>query len=108
VQLAVLHQMPMPWVMLILASAGVLLMALSLWRGFGVVRTIGFTLFLLFTAMQWLFFLVIAKSPLYTGPAQLGSPPPAFETTLADGRTFGNRDLIGDDATIILFYRGHW
>lgn len=108
VQLGVLRQTPMPWHLLILAGVGVLLMALSLWRRFGVLRTIGFVVFLLLAGGEWLFFLVISKTPLYTGPAQVGAPLPVFETTLADGRTFGNRDLSGDEATIILFYRGHW
>src|SRR5215471_4821408 len=67
-QVAGLHQTRMPWAMLALTSAGVVLMALSLVRRFSVLRTIGCIVFLALTGFQWVFLLVIARTPPYTGP----------------------------------------
>lgn len=109
VQTAVLGLMPTPWLMPALSVAGVALMGLSLCRRFGIARTIGFVFFVLLTGLEFFFVLVLGKTPLYTGPAQPGSPLPAFETTLAaDGSTLTNRNLTGDGGTVIHFYRGHW
>lgn len=105
VQLTALGQTTMPWHMLILMSVGVVLMAASLWRRFGVLRTIGVVVFGLIALLQWTFMLALSRTPEYTGPAQRGTKVPAFATTLADGRSFGNLEA-GD--TVILFYRGHW
>ena len=76
VQVAGLRQTVMPWAMLALTSVGVVLMALSLVRYFSVLRTIGCIVFLTLTGLQWAFFLVIAKSPTYTGPARTGAAGP--------------------------------
>jgi hypothetical protein len=108
VQLAGLRQTVMPWAMLALTSAGVVLMALSLVRRFSVWRTLGCIVFLAFTAFQWVFFLVIARSPAYTGPAQAGAQIPSFATQLADGRSFSNTNLSAGEDTIFLFFRGFW
>jgi hypothetical protein len=108
VQLGVLHQTVMPWANIVLPSVGVLIMALSLVRRFSIWRTLGFVFFLVLAALQWVFLLVMAKTPLYTGPAQPGSELPAFATKFADGRSFSNNDLGANDNTIFLFFRGHW
>jgi uncharacterized membrane protein YhhN len=108
VQLAGLGQTTMPWHMLILASVGVLLMAASVWRRFGVLRTIGVVVFGLLAVLEWTFFLAISRTPEYTGPALAGTKVPAFATTLADGRSFGSKNLEAGEATVILFNRGHW
>jgi hypothetical protein len=107
VQMGVLGQTSMPWAFLGLTSAGVLLMALSLVIRFGILRTIGTAVFALVTGAAWFMVFVGAKTPEYTGPAQVGTPAPAFEVALADGRSFTNKDLA-DGNTIVLFYRGHW
>lgn len=107
VQLKALGQTKMPWLMLILTAVGVVLMAGSLTRQFTILRSVGVAIFLLLTIAEWVFFLVIARTPTYAGPER-GSPLPNFETTLAGGKTFSNRDLPGDGATVILFFRGHW
>ncbi len=108
VQVVGLRQAVMPWAMLALTSAGVVLMATSLVRRFSIARTIGCVVFLALTGFQWLFFLVIAKTPPYTGPAQTGARPPAFTAKLADGRPFSNADLGGGQDTVLLFFRGFW
>lgn len=108
VQLLVLHWTVMPWLSLGLVSAGVLLMVLSLVQRFSILRTLGTVLFALPAGMMWLFLLVLARTPHYDGPAQVGAKLPEFETKLADGSTFRNADLAGAGGTIFLFFRGHW
>jgi hypothetical protein len=103
-----LGQTPMPWYLPILASLGVVLMAVSVWRRRGVLRSIGVVLFLALAGLEWTFFVALSKSPEYTGPAQTGTKAPPFETTLADGRSFSNMDFATGDATVLLFFRGHW
>ena len=96
-----------PWPTFALASLGVVLMGVSVWRRFGIFRALATAVFLLMTGFQFVLFFVIAKTPAYEGPAQVASKIPAFETTLADGRLFSNSDLAKEN-TIFLFFRGRW
>jgi hypothetical protein len=98
----------MPWYLPGLTSAGILLMAASAWQRRGILRIGGLILFLVVCGLQWFFFVVVAKTPVYTGPAQVGKKLPAFATTLADGVSFTERDLESGSSTVMLFYRGHW
>jgi hypothetical protein len=108
VQVFVLRQTVMPWAMLVLTSAGVALMVLSLVRRFGILRAIGSVVFLALTVLFWVFVLVIARSPTYTGPAQSGTQVPVFATKLADGKSFSNADLAAGEDTVFVFFRGFW
>jgi hypothetical protein len=108
VQLGGLHQTVMPWALLGLTSAGALLMVLSLVRCFSILRALGSIVFLALSGFLWVFLLVIARSPAYTGPAQAGAPVPSFATKLADGRSFSSTDLAAGEETIVLFFRGFW
>src|SRR5262245_16724076 len=92
-----------PWFMPILATIGVLLMVLSLWRKFGVVRGIGLLVFLVACAGEWFFFLYMIPTPQYAGAAQRNAMVPAFEATLADGSTFTNKDVAKGRSTVMLF-----
>jgi hypothetical protein len=101
-------QLWMPWYTPILASAGVLLMLVSVVQRPGIFRIAGLMLFALLCAAQWFFMLVGARSPEYTGPAQAGAKIPAFATALADGQPFTDKDLAKDQRTLLVFYRGRW
>jgi hypothetical protein len=94
--------------MLILVSLGALLMASSLFVRFSVARTFGTVVFLSLAGMIWVFFVMLARVPDYTGPAQVGNAVPAFEVALANGKKFSNRDLADGQGTILLFNRGRW
>jgi hypothetical protein len=73
----------------------------SIWRWTAVV------IFTLFAAFQW-WALLAMRLPAYTGPVKDGQPFPAFATTLADGSSFTQADLQGDQNTVMVFFRGHW
>jgi uncharacterized membrane protein len=108
VQLAVLQITTMPWALLILTTVGALLMVASLVVRFSVMRAFGSVVFLVLTVVIWVFMLVIARTPDYTGPAQVDSAVPAFEVALADGKMFSSRDFADGEGTILLFNRGRW
>jgi hypothetical protein len=103
-----MKQLTMPWYAPVLATVGVLLMAASFFQRRGVMRAIGLLLFLLMCGFEWLFVLVIAKSPLYEGPAKVGQRVPVFAASLADGTPFTNKDLENGTPTVLLFFRGRW
>ena len=98
----------MPWHMPILATIGVLFLAAWAWRRAGVLRFGVLALFVLVCGFAWLFVLYLSRTPLYTGPAQVGGEIPAFAATFADGRAFTNRDLENGGPTVLLFFRGRW
>ena len=98
----------MPWYLPILASAGVLLMIVSVWQRRGIWRSAGLILFVLLCGFQWYLVLVATKTPLYTGPGQPGLKVPAFDTTLADGKAFTHEDLDSGIPTVLVFFRGRW
>jgi hypothetical protein len=97
-----------PWYVPILASVGVALMILSIWRRRGVVRPIGLVLFAILCGLEWHMLLVGTRTPAYTGPAQAGHSIPEFTATLADGRPFTEKDLEQGTHTVLLFFRGRW
>jgi hypothetical protein len=96
-----------PWYAPIMASVGVLLMAMSVWQRRGVLRSVGLVLFVLMCGMEW-FMLLGMGTPAYTGPAQSGSKVPTFATALADGKSYTNKDLQDGKPTVLLFFRGRW
>ena len=50
----------------------------------------------------------MVRLPPYAGPIAVGQPFPAFETTRANGASFGQRDLAGDKKNVLIFFRGRW
>jgi hypothetical protein len=97
-----------PWYVPILAMAGVVLLVLALVQSRSVWRWAACVLFFLLAAGEWLMLLVLLGAPAYTGPVKAGQPFPAFTTTLADGSTFNQENLHGDQNTILVFFRGRW
>jgi hypothetical protein len=94
--------------MAILATGGVLFILLALARSRSIWRWIALVLCTLLAALEWVTLLVLMNTPAYTGPVKPGQPFPAFTTTLADGSTFNQDNLKGDQNTVLVFYRGHW
>jgi hypothetical protein len=97
-----------PWYLPLLATAGVALMGVSLWRRRGVVRGLILVPFLLLCGMEWFFVAVASRTPPYAGPARPGRAVPRFATTRADGSSFTQEELAKGTATVLVFFRGRW
>ncbi len=97
-----------PWYVPILATVGVALAVTALVRSRSAWRWATAVLLTLLAAAEWVFLLVLMSTPAYTGPAKAGQPFPAFTTTLADGSTFTQDNLKGEQNTVLLFFRGRW
>lgn len=97
-----------PWYVPILATVGVVFAVLALARARSAWRWAAAVLLALFAAAEWVFLLVLMNTPAYTGPARPGQAFPAFTATLADGSTFTQDNLKGDQNTVLVFFRGHW
>ncbi len=97
-----------PWYWPALATLGALCMAASAWRRPGVWRIAGLAVFSLFCGLQWFYFGVVTKSPIYTGPARVGTRLPAFAATDAEGRPFTDETLADGNRSVVIFFRGRW
>ena len=96
-----------PWYAPLLGTLGVALIILALVRSRSIWRWAAVVIFTLFVAFQW-YALLAMRTPAYTGPVKDGEPFPAFASTLADGSAFTQADLLGDQNTVMVFFRGHW
>ena len=97
-----------PWHVPILATAGVLLMALSAWQRRGVWRPLVLIPLAVVCGLGWFRMAMQSHEPPYTGPAQAGEKMVPFTTTLADGRALSQDDLAKGQPTVLLFFRGRW
>jgi hypothetical protein len=97
-----------PWYLPILATAGVACLIVSLRQRRSVIRIVFAALFTLLCGAEWYMLLIAAKTPPYTGPAQVGSKVPEFSGTLPDGSAFTNDDLAQGGRTALIFNRGRW
>jgi hypothetical protein len=97
-----------PWYVPILATAGLVLLVQALVRSRSVWRWVACVLFSLLAVWSWLALLVLLSAPAYTGPVKAGQPFPEFTTTLADGSTFNQESLQGEQNTVLVFFRGRW
>ena len=97
-----------PWYLPVLGTLGALLLLGSVARRRSVVRILAFGLIAVLAAFEWLFLVSLAKLPAYEGPAQAGRQLPAFETTLADGTPFTDKDFQTGIPTVLVFFRGRW
>ncbi len=96
-----------PWYAPLLGTLGVALIILALLRSRSIWRWTAVVIFTLFVGFQW-WALLAMRTPAYTGPVKDGQPFPAFATALADGSSFTQDDLKGDQNTVMVFFRGHW
>lgn len=102
-----MQRLTTPWYVPIAATAGVVLLAASLWQGRSVWRVLAFLLVALFCGAAWMF-LMVTRLPAYTGPVAVGKEFPAFATVRADGTPFTNRDLESGPDSVLVFFRGRW
>src|SRR4051812_20614833 len=62
-----------PWHAPILATAGVVLMAVSTWQRPGIGRIVAFLPFLVLCSIEWLMVGYGMRTPDYAGPAKIGT-----------------------------------
>ena len=96
-----------PWYMPCLATLGVAFLAVALWQARSVWRILALLLVLLLAGAEWAF-LLAARLPAYTGPVAAGRAFPNFTTMRADGTTFTQADLEGNQNNVLVFFRGRW
>ena len=96
-----------PWYLPISATLGAVFLLVALWKRRTVWRVLALLLVVLLAGAEWMFMLE-TRLPAYTGPVAAGQPFPAFATTRADGEPFTQRDLQGDQNSVLVFFRGRW
>jgi hypothetical protein len=96
-----------PWYLPCLGTLGLLCLVGSLWQARSIWRVLALILVLLLAAAEWAM-LLGARQPPYAGPVAVGQPFPAFATARADGTPFTQRDLEGEQHSVLVFYRGRW
>lgn len=106
-QVFVAHQLRTPWFLPIATTVGVLMVGAALWQARSVWRWMALMVVLLLAGGEWLLVLGMPL-PEYTGPVAAGKTFPAFVTTQADGSTFTDGDLRGDQNHVLVFFRGRW
>jgi hypothetical protein len=102
------HQRLMaPWYMPALALLGVFLVALSLRQRRTVWRVLSLLAVVALAAAE-IALLFALRLPAYTGSIAAGKAFPAFEARLADGSSFTQQNLLGDQTNVLVFFRGRW
>ncbi len=102
-----LGRLMMPWYMPAAAMLGVALVGASLWKRRTVWRVLALVMVVSLAGFEFVA-LSELRLPPYTGPIAVGRPFPAFEARRADGTTFTQDDLIGDQHQALVFFRGRW
>ena len=98
----------MPWYAPILSTIGAVLLAVSLMKRTTFVRIVALILVIGFAGFEWVALTVLMKLPAYEGPAHADAPMPAFQTVLADGRPFTEKNLQDGQTSVLVFFRGRW
>ncbi len=107
VQIVAAHRLSRPWYLPGAATLGVVLLALAVWQRRTVWRVLALFLGLLLAGAAWAVVLG-ARLPAYAGPVAEGKPLPKFATVRADGTSFTEHDLQGDQDNVLVFFRGRW
>lgn len=97
-----------PWYAVALAFLGAGLVFLSLKRRPSIVRGLALLFCLVLAGFEIWFLLSFSRQPPYEGPVAVGQPFPEFVAQRPDGTPFTQADLVGDQNTVLVFYRGHW
>src|SRR5436190_1305361 len=101
------HHLTTPWYLPFAATAGVVLVAVSVWQARSIWRALALLVVAIIAGAAWTFVLG-TRLPPYTGPVAVGRPFPAFTTVRADGTPFTQHDLEGDKRSVMVFFRGRW
>ena len=101
------HRLMAPWYVPCLAVLGLLFIAVSLWQARSAWRVLALLLVLLLTCAECALLLAM-RLPAYTGPVAVDRPFPVFATLRADGTTFTQADLQGEQDNVMVFFRGRW
>lgn len=101
------QRLMLPWYMPALALLGLVLLVVSLCKRPTVWRGIALGLVALLLGLE-VVFLYGTRLPAYAGPIAVGHPFPTFEARRADGTSFTQSDLIGEQNHILVFFRGRW
>jgi cytochrome oxidase Cu insertion factor (SCO1/SenC/PrrC family) len=96
-----------PWYMPCAATLGAACIILALWRRRTVWRVLALLLVMLLAGAEWAFVLG-TRLPAYAGPVAVGRSFPGFATVRSDGTPFSERDLAGDQNSVLVFFRGRW
>jgi len=102
-----LERLIVPWYMPALAAVGVVCVGISLAERRTVWRLVALAVVVLLTGAE-LALLNAMRLPPYTGPIVVGRAFPPFEAKRADGTAFTERDLAGDQNSVLVFFRGRW
>src|SRR5262245_33861364 len=97
-----------PWYAPVVTTLGLIFVIASLAQRPSVTRIIFLVLIVALAGLEWYFVAYLSKLPDYAGPARPGQNIPAFETALADGRTFTDHDLRDGTSSVLTFFRGRW
>jgi hypothetical protein len=97
-----------PWYVPALATIGVFFGILSVGQRRGWMRTAFLFVLVFICGFEWFMVLVGIKTPEYHGPAEVGRPLPTFVASLADGKSFSDKDLETGKPSVLLFFRGRW
>lgn len=102
-----MQRLTAPWYVPIAATLGLLFVIVSLWKRRTIWRILALLLVGLLAGAEWTF-LLATRLPAYTGPVVVGKPFPAFKSQRADGTPFTERDLEGEQNSVLVFFRGRW
>jgi hypothetical protein len=97
-----------PWYVPVLATAGVALVFVAGLREWSLWRIVAMVLCGFLAGAEWFFLVSLSKVPAYTGPVATGLAFPTFTTTLANGPTFNQDSLRGEQNSALVFFRGRW
>jgi hypothetical protein len=102
-----LERLMAPWYLPAFALLGVILVGRSLWKRRTIWRILALAAVVLLAGGE-IAMLVALRLPAYTGSIAAGKTFPAFQTKRADGTAFTQRDLVGEQASAMVFFRGRW